>query len=195
VRDAAMALFAEQGFAATPVRAIAGAAGVSAPSVIRLYGSKEQLAAAVDDHVVARISGLLDRMLQAGSEDDARTVMVALSDEPDLLAYLARALTDGGEGGRALFDRLYATSLAFVEAAEDAGIARPLADRPAAAAWLLAADIGVIFLRRYLASVLGSDPFTGPGIDRLVAIEMDVLTRAYLTFDDEADNRPTEDET
>jgi hypothetical protein len=24
---------------------------------------------------------------------------------------------------------------------------------------------------------------------------MDVLTRAYLTFDDEADNRPTEDET
>ncbi len=56
LRDAALALFGEQGYAATTVRAIAERAGVTAGLVVHHYGTKENLRAAVDRYVLESAS-------------------------------------------------------------------------------------------------------------------------------------------
>ena len=53
LRDAAVAVFARDGFGAT-VRAIADAAGVSPGLVIHHFGSKDKLRAECDEYVLTR---------------------------------------------------------------------------------------------------------------------------------------------
>jgi AcrR family transcriptional regulator len=194
IRNAALALFAEHGPEATSVRAVAAAAGTSAPSVIRIFGSKEKLVEAVDDHVVGRIGEMLDAFVASADRDDARSLMQAVVNEPDLLGYLIRALTGGGVAGDVLFDRLYDISMSFLEQMEAAGVARPVADKAATVVWLMAADMGVLLLRRHLVRALGIDPFTPAGMDRIAAVELDLMTQTYLTFPGAPPDDPMEAE-
>ena len=69
VLAAAVAAFAENGYAATRTDEIARRAGVSQPYVIRLFGSKQQLFLAAVGHVCDRIeSGFIDAAHSAGTD-------------------------------------------------------------------------------------------------------------------------------
>ena len=56
VLDAASELFAQQGPAATSIREVAGRSGVNHGLVYRHFGTKEELVAAVLDHVSDRVN-------------------------------------------------------------------------------------------------------------------------------------------
>ena len=94
IPDAALACFAEQGFRATTVRAIAARAGVSAALVIHHFGSKALLRGACDAFVSAYVRERKLEVMRAGPGLDPLSLLRSEDDRFPLLAYLARALHD-----------------------------------------------------------------------------------------------------
>ncbi|GGM89594.1 TetR/AcrR family transcriptional regulator [Dactylosporangium sucinum] len=109
LRQAALRLFAERGFAATSARAVAAEAGLSPALVIHHFGSKEGLRTAVDEEVLARLGAAL-RELDPGGGD----LMASLGEvsarmfgaDPLLRGYLRRVLQEDSAASAALFGRL-----------------------------------------------------------------------------------------
>lgn len=75
-REAAR-LFAEQGYDATPVRAIAQAAGVTKPTLYYHFGSKEGLAQAVLIQPLTRLVAALDQILETEADSTTATIRMA----------------------------------------------------------------------------------------------------------------------
>jgi AcrR family transcriptional regulator len=73
LRDAALALFADRGYAATTVRAIAERAGVTPGLVVHHYGTKEALRAAVDRHVLDSITTAFADVKSISPADEAKS--------------------------------------------------------------------------------------------------------------------------
>lgn len=171
VRNAALALFGEDGADAVSVRAVAHEAGVSPGLVIHHYANRDGLITAVNDYVLDRVTTIFAATdLAAGNLKPVSE----LAQEPHVLSYIARLITEDGEPSRRLFDQFYELCSAFLDSLADNG-ARPLPDNGAVAAWLLAADIGLLVLRPHLAR-LGMDPFSEAGLERFVRAEEDLLT-------------------
>lgn len=174
IRDEALRLFAERGPDAVTVRDIAAAAGVSPPLVIRHFGSRDGLRAAVDDHVARLFETLLAEALESSAAplDPAAAPSLA-----DLVArglpagspvprYLGRLLVGGGPVGTALFRRLYAVSGEALAGMARAGLVTGGADPDVRAAFLLVNDLALLVLRDHLTDVLGVDPLSVAGLRR-----------------------------
>ncbi|PZQ91770.1 MAG: TetR/AcrR family transcriptional regulator [Leifsonia xyli] len=71
VLEAATGVFGERGYHGATTDAVARAAGVSQPYVVRMFGSKEAMFLAVLDRAVDRILGSFDRELGALAGDGA----------------------------------------------------------------------------------------------------------------------------
>src|SRR6476620_7621584 len=112
IREAAMERFAADGVAATSLRAVARAAGVSPGLVVHHVGSKAGLIGAVDEAVVTRINAALSEVPVEGSGPEliarrAELVGALLRGQPTLCDYIGRALSEHTEAGAALFHRLF----------------------------------------------------------------------------------------
>jgi AcrR family transcriptional regulator len=175
IRDEALGLFARRGVDAVTVRDIAGAAGVSPALVMRHYGSKDSLRAAVDEHVARLFEDLLARIGEPGDEEAlgsralaslAELVVALLPAGSPVPAYLGRLLVAGGPTGSALFARLHAAARAALAGLVDAGAAAPGADPAVRTAFLLVNDLAVVILRDRIREVLGTDPLSGEGLRR-----------------------------
>jgi len=111
LRDAALHLFARQGFAATSTRAVAAEAGVSPGLVTHHFGSKEGLRRAVEDEVLRVFD---EALAELDDLDDQETMLAALGGltarvfgaDPVLRGYLRHALLEDGNAGAELFSRL-----------------------------------------------------------------------------------------
>jgi AcrR family transcriptional regulator len=152
LRETALALFADHGIAATSLRSIAAAAGVSPGLVIHHFGSKDGLRRAVDAVVVKRITAALSEVpigSSGASLIDQRAEVLArvLRPQPALLQYLAQALSEGGAAAGELFALLYATASAD-HALADAGVIRTDSDPLWRALQQLVLIIGPLLLRR-----------------------------------------------
>ncbi|MEV0831109.1 TetR family transcriptional regulator [Nonomuraea rubra] len=106
IRDAAMALFAEQGVKATTIRGIAEAAKVSPGLVQHHFGTKEALRLACDEYVLTYVrrqvtTGVTDRNL-----DNPEFIGDVHRTAPPLMKYLGRALVEGSPAAAAMFDDL-----------------------------------------------------------------------------------------
>jgi AcrR family transcriptional regulator len=93
IRDAAMRLFGGQGVAASSIRAVADAAGVSPGLIVHHFGSREGLIRAVDEAVLARITLALSEVPIEGSGAEllgqrAEAVAAFLQSQPALCDYL-----------------------------------------------------------------------------------------------------------
>ncbi|TCC00365.1 TetR/AcrR family transcriptional regulator [Micromonospora zingiberis] len=110
LRAAALRLFAERGFGATSVRAVAAAAGLSPALVVHHFGSKEGLRAAVDEDVLDRIGAALRDI--DGTEDLMASLGAVsarmFGADPLLRGYLRRVLLEESPSSAALFARLLA---------------------------------------------------------------------------------------
>ena len=190
-----MRLFAQRGVAAVSVRAIAAAAGVSAPLVIHHFGSKAGLKSAVDEHAVAVLRSMFDLAddpgVQRGEYGEATNVMAAILDrEPALLPYLRRLLVDGGDPAEQLFRWLHEMTVAQLVALRERGLLRAGSDPEDSepedsadavrAAFLLVNDLGVVLLREQIRAVVGHDPLAGAGLQRWSATVFDVYSRGLL---------------
>lgn len=161
IRDAALATFAEHGERGASIRAIARRAGVSPALVQHHFGTKEQLLAACDDHVVrffhdAVRSGIDDRELA-----DPDFLARAQSASPTVLGYLVRALTDDTPGGRAIFDALVDLTTRYVHTDHTSARHRDVA------AALVAMRLGAFTLRPHLEREFGTDLLGAEGNRRL----------------------------
>ena len=178
IRDAAMRLFAERGAAGVTVRQIAAAAGVSAGLVMHHYGSKKGLQDAVDRRAVAFFEEMIGELGRIGEEDGSASLAEMLVDrmesEPAMTGYVRRLLAEGGQTADVLFGSLFEATAAGMRSLVAAGIARPAADEPVRAAFLLANDLAVVLLRGPIARATGTDPLSRDGLARWSAAVMDV---------------------
>lgn len=103
ILDTATRLFAEQGFAGVSLQAIAARVGITKPSLLYHFHSKDQLReevlGALFDHWAIRLPGLLHAVTTGQGELDA--LMTALWDffdeDPDRARLVARELLDRPE--------------------------------------------------------------------------------------------------
>ena len=178
IREAAMRLFGERGAAGVTVRQIAAAAGVSPGLVMHHFGSKQGLQEAVDRRAVAffeEMVGELSRIGEAGGSASLAEMLASrLESEPAMAGYIRRLLADGGDTADELFAKVFAMTAAGMRSLVAVGIARPAADEPVRAAFLLANDLAVILLRRQIARVTGTDPLSRDGLATWSAVVMDV---------------------
>ncbi|BBZ14027.1 TetR/AcrR family transcriptional regulator [Mycobacterium branderi] len=178
IRDEALRLFAERGPDAVTMRDIAAAARVSPALLIRHYGSKEGLVAAVDDHVVASLEAVLGEMATSTATSGLDPASVPgmldglarhLPPDSAIPAYLSRMLIGGGATGSALFERLHRVSRDTLDAMVAADTASAGTDPAVRAAVLMVNDLAVLTLRPRLTELLGFDPLSADGIQRWAA--------------------------
>lgn len=130
IRDVAMVCFAEHGVSGTSLRTIADAADVSVGLIQHYFGSKAELIAAVDEHVLA-VCGrtLVDRPSPPASGEEPSIFQGGTArlfiEHPEVIDYLARVLPEGGATGAAVFDGLVRISATQGETFLARGLTQP----------------------------------------------------------------------
>ena len=184
IRDAALTAFAEAGFAATSVRAVAARAGVSPALVMHHFGTKEGLRAACDAFVAEFLRARKIEAMAAGPGLDPLALLRDDDDRLPLLAYLARALGEGSAAVAGLVDELIADAEAVLAAGVASGSVRPL-DRPRGVAAVLTLwSLGALVLHEHVRRALGTD-LTAPVSDALRSAgyalpAMEILSRGLV---------------
>jgi len=126
IRNAALEGFASRGTAATSIRDVAAAAGVSPGLVQHHFGTKAGLRDAVNEYVIAVAVETFHSLVRNGDSGEAWAAMgdtttAWVRDNVIALRYLARALAEGDADASRIFD-------ALVEIAHTSWLV-PLADR------------------------------------------------------------------
>lgn len=149
MRDVAIEVFARDGFGAT-VRTIAEAAGVSPGLVIHHFGSKANLRADCDAHVLRATREANEQALEsdygATSFGGFAALLDTVEDTGTRTVYLIRSLQDGGEMVRELLEHLAADGEATLRAGVAAGTIRPSLDETARARYMLAQSLGALLV-------------------------------------------------
>lgn len=165
IRTAALQSFAAHGAAATTLRGVAAAAGVSLGLVQHHFATKAGLIKAVDEYVVEVV---ITPMAQPVSETAADSVAEIgnrvnklFAEHPDVAAYLGRALVDGSQLGTTIFDRLYEVGTLRWQQRADRGETRPDIDLPWAVINALILPLGAISMRDHIERNLSAS-FTAP---------------------------------
>lgn len=180
---AGLSVFAEHGYAAGSIRAIAQLAGVSPALVLHHYGSKEGLREACD----ARVLGYTDdkgRMLLSGSMPSIAHYRDQHPEIDDALAYVVRAVTDGEETSRHWFERWQSESARLLRDLQAAGRVRDDVDADQAGALLASFGFGVLGTQELLAGYLGGeDLMTDPAATAYQDLAMAIFTGGLFTTD------------
>jgi AcrR family transcriptional regulator len=177
IRDAAMALFADQGVAATSLRSVARSAGVSPGLVVHHFGSKDGLVRAVDESVIARITATLSEVpLDAEDlvERRAEVVGALLRGQPTLCDYIARALSERTEASADLFHRMFAHARRD-EGLVEAGALRSDADPFWRAMNQLVLVVAPLMLRPLIERELGGSMLDEAHFERWMNAKVDLL--------------------
>ncbi len=185
VREAAMERFAADGVAATSLRAVARAAGVSPGLVVHHFGSKVGLIRAVDEAVVRRINAALSEVPVEGSGPEliARRVELVgelLRNQPTLCDYIGRALSEHTEAGADLFHRLFANARRD-EALIEAGVLRGDTDPFWRNMQQLVLVVAPLMLRPLVERELGGSLLDEQNFDRWMRANGDLLQRGLYT--------------
>jgi AcrR family transcriptional regulator len=179
IREAAMKLFAAEGVAASSLRAVARAAGVSPGLVVHHFGSKQGLIRAVDEAVLTRINLALSEVPIEGSaheliEGRSEVVAAFLRSQPALGDYLGRALSERTEASAELFHRLFAFA-ARDERLIEAGVLRGDTDPFWRAMHQILLVIGPMLLRPLIERELGGDLLAEDNLARWARARTELL--------------------
>ena len=110
-----MKCFAERGIATTSLRTIAAAADVSLGLIQHYFVTKHQLVENIDEHVLTVFNKALgtspgDPAAPVTADDAGGRFADFMCQNPAVMDYVGRALAEGGEVGRVIFDGLFAIS-------------------------------------------------------------------------------------
>jgi AcrR family transcriptional regulator len=183
IRDAAMELFGESGYAGTGMRAIAAKAGVSPALVVHHFGSKDGLRRACDEYVAAVIRTNKHEAMASGPPDPLQLLRSADKAQP-LLRYLARMLVDGSPGVADLVDTMISDAVDYMAAGVDAGILRP-SDHPYERVVLLCIwQLGAVAMHQHVKRLLDLDLLGDPAaILRWGRPALELFTHGLFTDD------------
>lgn len=184
IRDHAIALIGEHGFAKASVRMIAKEAGVSPALVLHHFGDKDGLREACSAHVVAMF------VVDGGADgaqptiDAVRAAMDDLDAYGPALDYLARMLSDDGSASADdLFDSLLSGTLRGLEQQERQGLIHPQTDPESTALLLTLFGLAPLVLRRQFARASGEESLTPAVLARIAVPMLELFTRG-LYLDD-----------
>lgn len=178
---AALAVFGEHGYAAGSVRAIAQLAGVSPALVLHHYGSKDGLREACDERVLG-YTDAKGRMLLSGSLPSAEGFRARHPEVDDALAYVVRAVTDGGPTSKDWYARWQSASADLLQELQESGRIRADVDVEQAAALLASFGFGVLGTQRLLAEHLGGgDLMAAPAATAYQRLSMAIFTDGLFT--------------
>lgn len=145
IREAAVRVFGREGLGA-PLRSVAAEAGVSAGRIVQLFGSKDALHRACDEHVLAVVRDLKrEGMTDAGASLLTRLAMV--DELVPYVAYIARSVQAGGEHARTFVQHMVDDAMGYVADAVAAGVVRPSHDEGARVRYLTESALGHLALR------------------------------------------------
>ncbi|HEY4779306.1 MAG TPA: helix-turn-helix domain-containing protein [Solirubrobacterales bacterium] len=133
IREAALEGFAGDGVAATSVRDVAAAAGVSPGMVQHHFPTKAALREAVDERVLEIATESFRDFPEACSAFEIQKelgdrVTAIVRDEPNMLRYVARSISESEEAGLRLFDAFVAIATAQWRRLDEEGMLREGAD-------------------------------------------------------------------
>lgn len=179
IRETAMRLFAAEGVAASSLRAVARAAGVSPGLIVHHFGSKRGLVRAVDEAGLRRINLALSEVPIEGSVEEliearAEVVAALFRSQPSLCDYLARALSERTEASAELFHQL----LWFASRDErliEAGMLRADTDPFWRATHQVILAIGPLLLRPLIERELGGELLAEDNLRRWTSARTDLL--------------------
>lgn len=185
ILHAALDLFGRNGVHATPLSAIAAAAGVSPALIIHHYRSKAGLRRACDDHVVSTIRATKERAIRDETTNPDSTRPPEALDHLDelrpLMRYLARILVSGGPHVDALVDDLIENALAYTALAEDAGLVQASEQQRDRMRVLVLWSLGALVLHDQMDRLLHTDLLTpGGDITGYLRPAMEVLSTGLL---------------
>lgn len=180
IRDAAMALFADQGGKATTIRAVAEQAGVAPGLVSHHFGSKQGLRDACDEYVLDYLQQIIKQGVDEQGVGDPAYLDSVYGNAADVLRYVARALVDGSAGAAALFDNLVALTEEYLAGHSSRG---DQSDPRTQAAVLVAMRLGVWVLHPHLLRALGAETLTPQLMARLSATVLDVMSHDFAGVD------------
>ncbi|MGW0163194.1 TetR/AcrR family transcriptional regulator [Mycobacterium sp. NPDC003323] len=183
IRRAALRSFAEHGAAATTLRGVAAAAGVSLGLVQHHFATKAGLIKAVDDYVIEVVITPMAQPISERATDSIAEVgdrvNRIIAEHPDVAAYLGRAVVDGSQLGATVFDRLFEVGQARWQLRTDRGEARPDIDVLWASINSLVLALGAVSLRSHIERHL-PEPFTAPAQLQRWQNSVDTLLREGL---------------
>lgn len=180
IREAALRLFSTNGIAATSIRAVAEEAGVSPGLIIHHFGSKDGLCRALDEAVLDRMEQAVQAVSSSAPatdlvEQQAQEIAAVIRDAPVLADYIGRALSERGEAGVALFERMAERARGGLRAAARAGNLRPGVDRHWAPLQLILLLFGPFMLRPLIEEALGDSLLSDGALERWMRANADLL--------------------
>jgi AcrR family transcriptional regulator len=183
IRDAALELFGESGYAGTGMRAIATKAGVSPALVVHHFGSKEGLRRACDDHVATVIRTSKQEAMSSGPPDPLQLLRSADRAQP-LLRYVSRMLVDGSPGVTDLVDTMISDAVDYMSTGVEAGILKP-SDFPYERVVLLCMwQLGAVAMHQHVKRLLDLDLLSDPAaIVRWSRPAVELFTHGLFTDD------------
>lgn len=183
IRDAAIACFSRNGFAATTLRQIAADADVSAALIVHHFGGKEGLRDACDEFVVASFLDENDAITGTAAADMMRAALDAPEAHIVLLDYLTRMLIDTSAASDRLFDAFFAGTRSMLERQVAEGVMHPLSDLDVTAVYMTLYGLGPVLLQRHLARALGEERLTTHLLERSTIPVLELFTHGLYTDD------------
>ncbi len=178
-------LFASRGFAATSIQAIADAAGITKPTLVYHFGSKDQLRDAVVDALLDHWRDELPQLMVAAQAGGPRldSLMAAFFEffhrDPCRARLLLREALDRPE---ALRERLRQhlqpwTGLLTqaIRAGQAQGLLRPATDPEAFTVLVISAALGVVALGDHTAALVSPEPSVQAQQDELIRVARTAL--------------------
>jgi AcrR family transcriptional regulator len=165
IRQAALKSFATKGASGTSLRSVAADAGVSLGLVQHHFETKAGLIKAVDDYVMGVVIAVVAQPVSVPPRDSiadmGSRVTTLLVEHPDVVDYFGRALLDGSQLGRTIWDTLAAFGTARWSTRKENGEARDDIDVTWAALNSLVLAVGTLMLRGHIERQM-PDAFTTP---------------------------------
>lgn len=176
ILEAAVRLLGRNGIAATSLKAIAAEAGVSQALIIHHFGSKDGLRRACDAHVNRLIRARKESVIDEGPNPDPLHGLRMMADGRDLMRYLVRTLTEGGDG---------VDAAGHVALGVEEGAFRPSNMPRERVALLTLWSLGALVLHEHLHRLLGvdllADDYGPAGLAPYLRPALEIFTNGLLT--------------
>lgn len=183
VRDAAILRFGSDGFD-VGLRAIAKDAGVSAAMIVKLFGSKDGLREACDEHVFTVIRESKTEVLGGDGAPGAFIGQLARMEAyRPMIAYTLRSIQAGGAHAREFIEHMVADALAYVAAGVEAGTIVPSRDEEARVRFLLGATLGTLLIELSMnpdPKAIQTGEFWDQALSRLTLPALEIYTEGFL---------------